>query len=103
MVNPAFKEFGTEHVPFKRFAFNVAYYYLMVIAFFLFETFKQDMDTPIIPVTWYPTTFRRQCLDIAGRIARTAGRTVLKITTTPQNNLRFQELWKRSVEIPPIE
>ncbi len=80
LVNRAFKEFGTEHVPFK-----------------------QDMDTPIIPVTWYPTTFRRQCLDIAGRIARTAGRTVLKITATPQNNLRFQELWKRSVEIPPIE
>jgi hypothetical protein len=102
LVNRAFKEFGTEHVPFKRFASNAAYYYLMVIGFFLFETFKQDMDSPIIPVTWYPTTFRRRCLDIAGKIVRTAGRTVLKITATAQRNLQFHELWKRSVAIPPI-
>jgi hypothetical protein len=102
LVNRAFKEFGTEHVPFKGFASNAAYYYLMVIAFFLFETFKQDMDSPVIPVTWYPTTFRRRCLDIAGKIVRTAGRTVLKITVAAQRNLQFLELWKRSVAIPPI-
>ncbi|MFW5807159.1 MAG: IS1380 family transposase [Spirochaetota bacterium] len=102
LVNRAFKEFGSEHVPFKRFASNAAYYYLMVIAFFLFETFKQDMDSPVIPVTWYPTTFRRRCLDIAGKIVKTAGRTVLKITATAQDNLQFLELWKRSVAIPPI-
>ena len=102
LVNRAFKEFGTEHLPFKRFASNAAYYYLMVIGFFLFETFKRDMDSPVIPVTWYPTTFRRRCLDIAGKIVRTAGRTVLKITATAQGNLQFQELWKRSVAIPPI-
>ena len=54
LVNRALKEFETEsaayassthrvrpaHVPFKRFASNAAYYYLIVIAFFLFETFK---------------------------------------------------------------
>lgn len=117
LVNRAFKEFGTEHVPFKRFASNAAYYYLMVIGFFLSETFKQDMDSPgcmasnngasrcdqlVIPVTWYPTTFRRRCLDIAGKIVKTAGRTVLKITATAQANLQFQELWTRSVAIPPI-
>lgn len=102
LVNRAFKEFGTEHVPFKRFAANAAYYYLMAIAFFLFETFKQDMDSPLIPVTWYPTTFRRRCLDIAGKIVRTAGRTVLKITTAAQTSLQFLELWKRSVAILPI-
>jgi hypothetical protein len=102
LVNRAFKEFGSEHVPFKRFASNAAYYYLMVIGFFLFETFKQDMDSPVIPVTWYPTTFRRRCLDVAGKIVRTAGRTVLKITATSHRNLHFPELWKRSVAIPPI-
>ncbi len=79
LVNRSFKEFGSEHLPFKRFASNAAYYYLMVIAFLLFETFKRDMDSPVIPVTCYPTTFRRRCLDIAGKIVRTAGRTVLKI------------------------
>ena len=76
---------------------------LMVIAFFLFETFEQDMDTPVIPVTWYPTTFRRRRLDIAGKIVRTASRTVLKITATAESTVQFQQLWKRSVEIPPIQ
>ena len=75
----------------------------MVIAFFLFETFEQDMDTPVIPVTWYPTTFRRRRLDIAGKIVRTASRTVLKITATAESTVQFQQLWKRSVEIPPIQ
>ena len=102
LVNRAFKEFGTEHLPFKRFASNAAYYYLMVIGFFLFETFKQDMDSPVIPVTWYPTTFRRRCLDIAGKIVRTGRKTVLKITTMTHSSLQFPDLWKRSVAIPPI-
>lgn len=102
LVNRAFKEFGTEHVPFKRFASNAAYYYLTTIAFFLFETFKQDMDSPVIPVTWYPTTFRRRCLDIAGKIVRSGGRTVLKITSAVQTGLQFLELWNRSVSIAPI-
>lgn len=102
LINRAFKEFGTEHLPFKRFASNTAYYYLMVIGLFLFETFKQDMDSRVIPVTWYPTTFRRRCLDIAGKIVKTARRTVLKITVTAQDNLLFSELWERSVAIPPI-
>lgn len=102
LVNRAFKEFGTEHLPFKRFASNAAYYYLMVIGFFLFETFKQDMDSPVIPVTWYPTTFRRRCLDIAGKIVRTGRKTVLKITIMTHSSLQFPDLWKRSVAIPPI-
>lgn len=102
LINRSFKEFGTEHVPFKRFASNAAYYYLMVIGLFLFETFKQDMDSPVIPVTWYPTTFRRRCLDIAGKIVKTGRRTVLKITVTAQDNLLFSELWERSVSILPI-
>ena len=102
LVNRAFKEFGTEHLPFKRFASNAANYYLMVIGFCLFETFKQDMDSPVIPVTWYPTTFRHRCLDIAGKIVRTAGRTVLKITASAHRNVQFAELWKRNVAIPLI-
>lgn len=102
LVNRALKEFGTEHVPFKRFASNAAYYYLMLIAFFLFESFKQDMDSPVIPVTWYPTTFRRRCLDIAGKITRSGGKTILKIAAAAHSSLQFLDLWKRSVAIPPI-
>ena len=62
-MNRAFKEFGTEHVPFKRFAANAAYYYLMAIAFFLFETFKQDIDSPLI--VWI--SLERSSEQLAGR------------------------------------
>ncbi len=86
------KEFGSEHLPLMRFASGAAYYYLMVIAFFLFETFKQDIDSPVTPVTWYSRTFRRRCLVIAGRIVRTTERTVVKITSTAECNLQFSQL-----------
>lgn len=57
LVNRAFKDFGTEQLPFKRFASNSAFYYLVAITFFLFESFKIDMDSEVIPATWYPLTF----------------------------------------------
>ena len=53
LVNRAFKDFGTEQLPLKRFAANSAFYYLMAIAFFMFESFKSDMNNDAIPTTWY--------------------------------------------------
>ena len=102
LVNRSLREFGTEHLPFKRFASNSVYYYLKGNAFFLFETFKQDIDSPIILFTGYPTTFRLRRLDITGKIARTAAWTVLKITAMAQRTLQFLNLWKRSLAIPLI-
>jgi hypothetical protein len=58
LVNRGVKDFGGELLPFARFAPNAAFYYLMVISFFLFEAFKKDVGTDIIPLTWYATTFR---------------------------------------------
>jgi hypothetical protein len=102
LVNRAFKDFGTEHLPFKRFTSNAAYYYLMAVSFFLFEAFKFDIDTPAIPVTWYAGTFRRRCLDIAGRIIRTGGRIILKIPQAINQTLGFTELWEKSKTVIPI-
>jgi DDE family transposase len=44
------KELGSEQLPFKRFAAHPAYYYLMLISFFLFETFKEDNLQDILPL-----------------------------------------------------
>jgi len=44
------KDFGFEQLPFKRFAANSAFYYCMLIAFLLFESFKQDVSKDVIPV-----------------------------------------------------
>ena len=53
----ALKDFGTEALPFEHFHLNAAFYYVMLIAFFLYEAFKRDALKDILPVTAYPTTF----------------------------------------------
>ena len=102
LVNRALKNFGTERLPFKSFTSNAAYYYLMCIAFFMFESFKYDIDCPGIEITWYAETFRRKVLDIAGKIVCTARRIILKITKAIYERLDFSELWKKSIEVKKI-
>jgi hypothetical protein len=69
-----FKDFGFEELPFKRFGPNTAFYYCMLIAFFLSETFKEDVLRDVIPITGYATTVRRKVIDIAGKIINTGRR-----------------------------
>jgi len=47
----ALKEFGTEELPFKRFLPNAAFYYSIVLSFFLYESFKRDVAKGIIDGT----------------------------------------------------
>lgn len=103
LVNRALKDFGTEHLPFKRFASNAAFYYLMCISFILFESFKYDMDSPVIKITWYAESFRRKVLDTAGQIIRTGRRIYLKIPEITSAALCFEQLWIKSGSLPPIE
>jgi hypothetical protein len=102
LVNRGLKDFATEHLPFKRFASNAAFYYLLVISFVLFESFKRDLDTPVVPVTWYAQTFRRRVLDIAGKIVRSARRLTLCLPRVTCEHLDFGHLWHRLSHIDPI-
>ena len=102
LVNRGLKDFGGEQLPFSRFAPNAAFYYLMVISFFLFEVFKKDVGADIIPLTWYATTFRRHCLDVAGRIVRTGRQVVLHVTRATWEFLRIDILWSRCVAADPF-
>jgi hypothetical protein len=102
LVNRSLKDFGGEQLPFSRFAPNAAFYYLMVISFFLFEVFKKDVGADIIPLTWYATTFRRHCLDVAGKIVRTGRQVVLQVTRATWEFLRIDILWSRCVAADPI-
>jgi hypothetical protein len=97
LVNRGLKDFGGEQLPFRRFAPNAAFYYLMVVAFFLFEVFKNDVGADIIPLSWYATTFRRHCLDVAGKVVRTGRRIILQVTRATWDTLRFDTLWQRCV------
>ena len=71
------KEFGSEQLPFQRFAANQAYYYLMVVSFFLFQTFQEDNLQDILPLTSYATTVRRKLIDCAAKIVRTGRQLIL--------------------------
>ena len=102
LVNRGLKDFGTEQMPFLRFASNAGFYYLMTIAYFLFEAYKYDLGADVVPLTWYATTFRRRVVDIAGKIVRSGRRIVLKITWAVYETLRFDLLWERSGNAPLI-
>ncbi len=98
----ALKEFGSEQLPFKRFAANRAYYFLMVISFFLFETFKEDNLKNILPMTSYATTIRRKLVDFAAKVVRTGRELILKVPAMVMERLDLATLWTRCQAAPPI-
>ncbi len=96
------KDFGFEALPFKRFPANAAFYYCMLIAFFLSETFKEDVLVEVLPITSYATTVRRVVIDIAAKVVWTGHQVILKVTQSVMDTLRFAQLWARCQSPPPI-
>jgi hypothetical protein len=96
LVNRALKEFASETLPFKHFAPNSAFYYTMLVAFFLYECFKVDVAAPVLPVVSYPTRLRRNVIDFAAKLVRTGGQRILKVATETRQALQLDELWQRS-------
>lgn len=102
LVNRALKEFGTEELPFKRFLPNAAFYYSIVLSFFLYESFKRDVAKGIIDVKSYPTTFRRMLIDFAGKLIHTGRRIILKVSQYIYERLNIPLLWERCNNPPVI-
>ncbi len=100
LVHRAFKDFGSEELPFTHFIHNSAFYYTMLLGFFLFEAFKEDVSEPVVPVKAFPTTLRRRLVDVAAKVVTHAGKTVLKVTAVAMESLRFKELWERCLCAP---
>jgi len=96
------KDFGFEQLPFKRFAPNCAFFYCMIIAFFLFECFKRDVLSDVIPVTSYATTVRRKLVDFAAKIVKTSKQIILKVPRAVMDSLKIESLWKLCQNPPPI-
>src|SRR5206468_8576917 len=91
----------------KRYGANQAYYYVMVIyvmviAFFLFETFKEDNLQDILPVASYANTVRRQLVDIAAKVVWTGGDIILKVTKAVMERLKLDVLWTRCRQAQPV-
>jgi hypothetical protein len=102
LAHRGLKDFGSETLPFKRFSQNSAFYYCMLIAFFLFETFKEDVTSEVIPVTSYASTVRRKIIDIAAKITETGRSITLRVSKATMESLRFDQLWANCQNPPPI-
>jgi len=96
LVHRALKDFGFEQLPFKRFSANAAFYYTMLVSFFLYETFKQDVCAQVVEPVCYATTLRRRVIDMAAKIVSHGGKVILKITQAACEQLDFFLLWARS-------
>ena len=96
------KNFGFEQLPFKRFGPNLAFYYCMLISFFLFETFKEDVTGNVIPVTSYATSVRRKIVEIAAKIVKKGHTITLKLSQSVMQSIKFELLWANCQNPPPF-
>jgi hypothetical protein len=101
LVHRALKDFGSQVLPFKRFAPNAAFYYTLLVAFFLYECFKEDVCGGVVPLEAYPTTLRRKVIDVAAKIVRTSGKIILKVASAAWDFLGFDKLWNKCAH-PPV-
>jgi len=102
LIHRSIKELATkEQLPFKRMGMNRAYYFLLVISHFIFETYKRDITKEILPISSYPNTFRRKLIDFAAKITSGSGYTILNIPRTVFNNYKINDLWIKC-QSPPI-
>ena len=102
LIHRSIKELATkEQLPFKRFGMNRAYYFLLVISHFIFESYKSDVTVNVIPKTSYPNTFRRRLIDFASKITSGGGYVILNVTREIYETFKIQKLWQRC-QSPPI-
>lgn len=104
LVHRSIKELATkEQLPFKRFAMNRAYYFLLVITHFLFESYKRDVAYESIPIKAYPNTFRRLLIDFAVKFTSQARYLTLKVTRSIYEGLNINALWQKCQSPPLIQ
>ncbi|MEA3436848.1 MAG: IS1380 family transposase [Thermodesulfobacteriota bacterium] len=102
LAHRGLKDFAFEQFPFKRFGPNMALYYCMVIAFFLFETFKEDVLEEVIPIRSYASTVRRNIIDIACKIVKTGRGVILKTSQAVMDAFKIDLLWAKCQDPRPI-
>ncbi len=102
----AYHERGTDelvHRSFKRFSFRWTAIHALraeqgavshhADRFSLFEAFVRMYLPQQFYQRFSPTTLRRKVVDVAAKIVRHAGRSILKVATFTPEALRFKELW----------
>lgn len=95
LIHRSIKELATkEQLPFQQMGMNRAYYYLVAITHFLFESYKRDVTYEVFRIKSYPNTFRRQLIDFAVKIVSHGGEIILKVTNEVKERLNIFRLWE---------
>jgi len=103
LVHRSLKEFATrEQLPFERMDMNRAYYYFLLFSHVLYEAYKRDITFDVLPVTSYPTTFRRLMVDFAAKIVSRSGQWILRVHQSVIDRLKLQDIWQRLAMLQPI-
>jgi len=103
LIHCSIKDFATkEQLPFKKFYKNAAYYYIMIIAHFLFETYKTDVTSEVVPIKSYPTTFRRKLIDFAVKIVTHGRQIILQVNRNICNAFNIKDIWIKCQKPPAI-
>jgi len=78
LIHRSIKELATkEQLPFQHIEMNRAYYYLLAVSHFLFESYKRDVTYQVLPINSNPNTFRRRLIDFAVKIVSHYGEIIL--------------------------
>ena len=101
LIHRSIKELATkEQLPFKSLGKNRAYYYMLVISHFMFETYKRDITHDVIPVRSYPNTMRRILIDFAAKITTRSRNIILSVSKTVYQTIHIEQIWERC-QLPP--
>ncbi len=104
LIHRSLKELATkEQLPFKKMHMNRAYYYFMVLSYFLFESYKRDVLKDVVSVTSYPNTIRRRFIDFAIKITDHSGYHIMKVTQAIFDNLKIDKIWELCGRPPKIK
>jgi len=103
LIHRSIKELATkEQLPFKHMEMNRAYYYLLAISHYLFESYKRDVTYEVLSTESYPNTFRRKLIDFAAKIVAHGGEIIFKVTTEIEERLKIYTLWDLCQNPPPV-
>ena len=96
LCNRGFKDFVTrENLPFKGFAQNQAFYYLLAISMQLLQSYVRDICFDVFSSKSYPITIRRQLIDFAGKFASHSRKITLKVSALIFKQYKLNLLWER--------
>lgn len=101
LVHRGLKDFGTEKLRFDHFAPNAAYYFVMLIAFFIFECYKRDITREQFNIRGYASTFRRKLIDFGAKLVKTGRKKILKIPEALFESINAADMWKKC-NSPPV-